>query len=260
MRFLAAQWVGILKSGAWLSHARHANRCAALLAERIAAIPGVELMFPRQANSVFVRMAPEAIEAVRARGWHFYTFIGVGGARLMCSWATTEADVAALASDLEAGAAACPLPTVSAARPPAAPLSGEGVRAACVPVNCSPAPASSTRYHTTSPDAVWEPVLWRAWTATADTGSVLRGQAVRGDFSTHLNRPPHRPAVQRAPVPQHPPSMSWIRPPGEAGLNGLGLSERRVSGVVWSRRTSSIRRRTWAKSACGRPRSSTPAW
>lgn len=106
MRFLAAQWIGVLKSGAWLRHADHANRCAALLAEKIREISEIEVMFPPQANSVFIRLAPAALEALRARGWHFYTFIGVGGARLMCSWATTEEEVDALVADLERCAAA----------------------------------------------------------------------------------------------------------------------------------------------------------
>lgn len=37
---------------------------------------------------------------VKALGWTFYTFIG-GGARFMCSWATTEEAVDHLAHDLE---------------------------------------------------------------------------------------------------------------------------------------------------------------
>ena len=35
----------------------------------------------------------------RACGWRFYDFIGSGGFRFMCSWATTEADVDALLAD-----------------------------------------------------------------------------------------------------------------------------------------------------------------
>ena len=31
MRFLAAQWLGVLRDGAWLRYAAHANQCAALL-------------------------------------------------------------------------------------------------------------------------------------------------------------------------------------------------------------------------------------
>ena len=41
-----------------------------------------------------------AIAALTARGWRFYTFIGAGGARFMCSWDTEEARVRQLAADI----------------------------------------------------------------------------------------------------------------------------------------------------------------
>ncbi len=46
MRFLAAPWVGMLKSGAWLSNAAHANECARYLADQLSGIPGVEIVSP----------------------------------------------------------------------------------------------------------------------------------------------------------------------------------------------------------------------
>jgi threonine aldolase len=57
-------------------------------------------MFPVQANGVFLHMPEPAIEALRAKGWRFYTFIGSGGARFMCSWDTEEARVRQLAADI----------------------------------------------------------------------------------------------------------------------------------------------------------------
>jgi len=59
-------------------------------------------MFPVQANGVFVSLPPAALEALKHRGWLFYTFIGVGGARFMCSWDTSEARVRQLADDIRA--------------------------------------------------------------------------------------------------------------------------------------------------------------
>jgi len=99
MRFLAAPWIGMLRSGAWLERARHANRCAALLEERLHQVPGVQLLFPRQANSVFVQMPPGMAEGLQRLGWRFYNFIGAGGARLMCSWATSREDIEAFVKD-----------------------------------------------------------------------------------------------------------------------------------------------------------------
>lgn len=93
MRFISAPWIGMLDGDVWLKNARHANECAALLAQELVAIDGIRIMYPCQANAVFVEM-PEAV-AVRLRtvGWRFYSFIGSGGARFMCSWQTTREDV-----------------------------------------------------------------------------------------------------------------------------------------------------------------------
>lgn len=100
MRFFAAAWAGVLETGAWLRNAAHANECARRLEERLRRCPQVRVMFPREANSVFVEM-PEAVAAgLRALGWRFYTFIGCGGSRLMCSWDTTADDIDALTRDL----------------------------------------------------------------------------------------------------------------------------------------------------------------
>ena len=100
MRYLSAPWVGLLQDDAWLRYANHANRCARLLAELVADVPGVSLMFPVEANGVFLQLSETAIERLRAWGWRFYTFIGAGGARLMCSWDTEEARVRELAADI----------------------------------------------------------------------------------------------------------------------------------------------------------------
>ena len=100
MRFLAAPWVGILETGAWLRHAAHANRMAELLETGLKEVPGVQFMSQRQANAVFAQVRPEVAAALRARGWRFYTFIGSGGARFMCSWDTAEEDVTALVNDV----------------------------------------------------------------------------------------------------------------------------------------------------------------
>jgi len=101
MRFLAAPWVAMLKDGAWTRHAAHANACAKRLAGRIGDIAGVSVKYPVEANAVFAGL-PDAMHARLAeRGWHYYRFIG-GSARFMCSWATSDADVDALAADLAA--------------------------------------------------------------------------------------------------------------------------------------------------------------
>ncbi len=100
MRFIAAPWVGILKSGAWLKNAENSNRMAALLEAGIREIPSVEIMFPREANSVFVKMPEHMRDGLQSLGWRFYSFIGAGGIRFMSSWDTDETDVKMLCSDI----------------------------------------------------------------------------------------------------------------------------------------------------------------
>lgn len=102
MRFLAAPWIGLLRDGgaALIKYARHANTCAATLESRLRAVPGARILHPREANAVFVDFGVTAAAALRDRGWRFYSFIGDGGARLMCSWDTQEADIDAFVNDL----------------------------------------------------------------------------------------------------------------------------------------------------------------
>ncbi len=103
MRFLAAPWIGLLQDGAaaYLKYARQSNAIAAYLESRLSAIDGVRVLHPREANTVFAEVYPEVAAGMKARGWQFYSFIGDGGARFMCSWDTTEEDVDALVADLQ---------------------------------------------------------------------------------------------------------------------------------------------------------------
>ncbi len=100
MRYLSAPWVGLLKDGAWLRRAAHANDMAHRLEAKLRELAGVKILFPRQANAVFVELPLPVVEALWKRGWLFYTFIGQGGCRLMCAWDTTETDVDDFVADL----------------------------------------------------------------------------------------------------------------------------------------------------------------
>ncbi len=101
MRFLSAPWVGLLREGAWLRHAQHANAMAARLEAGIRGLPQIEIAYPVQSNAVFARIPTEAVQGMRERGWRFYTHVGgANEARLMCSWDTTPEDVDGFAADL----------------------------------------------------------------------------------------------------------------------------------------------------------------
>ena len=100
MRFLSAPWIGMLANGAWLKNAAHANSCAASLESRLIRIPGISLKFPREANAIFLEMPVELATQLKDLGWKFYTFIGAGGARVLCSWETTTTEMDCLVADI----------------------------------------------------------------------------------------------------------------------------------------------------------------
>src|SRR5699024_9387138 len=97
-RFLAAQLAAMFGTDLWLRAARHANTQAQRLAAGLDRIDGVSAAVP-EANAVFATLPNRAIETLRSH----YTFHLWGPApsvtpeastaRLMCSWATTDAAV-----------------------------------------------------------------------------------------------------------------------------------------------------------------------
>ena len=99
MRFLSAQWIGLLEGDVWLRNAAHANAMARRLGTALIANPAVSLLREPEANAVFATMPAEIAAGLKEKGWQFYAFIG-GGYRFMCSWATQLTDIEALAADL----------------------------------------------------------------------------------------------------------------------------------------------------------------
>lgn len=97
MRFISAQFEVLLGGGLWLRNAEHANEMAARLADGLERIEGVEVVYPVEANGVFVSMPRPAIDALHDTlpGEHpFYVWDEEADViRLMCSWDTTPADV-----------------------------------------------------------------------------------------------------------------------------------------------------------------------
>jgi threonine aldolase len=100
MRFLAAPWLGLLTDDVWLWNARHANDTARKLAERLRNEAKIDIVFPVDANAVFVRMNEQLVRDLRARGWDFYNFVEPDVYRLMCSWSTTEAAISDFITDV----------------------------------------------------------------------------------------------------------------------------------------------------------------
>ncbi len=100
MRFIAAPLYGMLENDTWLKNGRHANQCAKRLAAGISEVEGCTIRHPVEANAVFADLPRPIEESLLAKGWHFYSFIGEGGSRFMCSWNTSHDDIKLLHEDL----------------------------------------------------------------------------------------------------------------------------------------------------------------
>lgn len=98
MRFLAAQAEAMLDGGLWLDLAAQANRMAGALAAEFAD-RGFDLAYPVEGNEVFVYLPEYEENVLKEDGARFYEWAG-GSRRFVCSWATTDADIAALRASL----------------------------------------------------------------------------------------------------------------------------------------------------------------
>lgn len=100
MRYLSTQLLCCLEQEFFLRNAARANA----LASRIGAAAGERLLYPVQANAVFLRFAPGQKQALRERGFGFYDWGAPReeAARFVVSWDTPEADVTALCGALAA--------------------------------------------------------------------------------------------------------------------------------------------------------------
>jgi hypothetical protein len=90
----------------WIENARHSNRCAKLLAQKLSAVLGSQPIFPCEANAVFFRLAEALVTRVQERGWHFYKFIEPDVYRFMCSWSTSETLIDEFVADMRNSLAA----------------------------------------------------------------------------------------------------------------------------------------------------------
>ena len=96
-RVLAAQILALLKDGLWLDNARAANAAAEALAR---AAPD-RLVYPVEANELFLRVSPDEAAHLRSLGFDFYDW-GRGEIRLVTSWDQQEEHVDQLAAAIAA--------------------------------------------------------------------------------------------------------------------------------------------------------------
>jgi threonine aldolase len=100
MRYLSAQFLGLLEGDLWLRNAGRANAMARRLADGIRNVPGVELSQAVESNAVFASLDPAHIARLQAL-WHFYVWDAPAHVvRWMTAFDTTEADVDAFVADV----------------------------------------------------------------------------------------------------------------------------------------------------------------
>jgi threonine aldolase len=80
-RYMAAQLIAMVEDDVWLTNAQTANEAA----RRLAAAAAERLVYPVEANEVFLKLSPDEAAALRAQGFDFYDW-GSGEARLVTSW------------------------------------------------------------------------------------------------------------------------------------------------------------------------------
>lgn len=93
MRFIAAQYEAYLTTGLWRRNAEHSNHMAQLLYNAVKDIHQVEVQYPVQVNSVFVKL-PHDVWMGLQQDYFFYDWDEANDiVRWMCSFDTTEQDI-----------------------------------------------------------------------------------------------------------------------------------------------------------------------
>jgi len=93
MRFLAAQFIALLDDDLWLQNARHANAMASRLAAGLADLPGVDVVYPVEADAVFARLPRQHVAELQ-REWTFHVWDETTSVvRWMTAFDTQERDV-----------------------------------------------------------------------------------------------------------------------------------------------------------------------
>ncbi len=96
MRFIAAQFTALFGGDLWWRLAGKANGMAQRLRDELSRIPAAEVVYPVEANAVFVRLPPEVVDAVRREVFFYVWDDAASVVRLMCSFDTDADDVANL--------------------------------------------------------------------------------------------------------------------------------------------------------------------
>jgi threonine aldolase len=96
-RYLAAQILAMIEDDLWLENARAANAAA----QKLATAAPQRLVYPVEANEVFLKATDEESARLQSQGFDFYEW-GPGQIRLVTSWDQGDGDVERLAGAIAA--------------------------------------------------------------------------------------------------------------------------------------------------------------
>jgi len=91
-RYISAQLVAYVETGVWQRNAARANA----LARKVGAAAGDTLLYPVEANEIFLKLSSARTQALRAAGFEFHEAGNNGEIRLVVSWDQPEEEVDAL--------------------------------------------------------------------------------------------------------------------------------------------------------------------
>jgi threonine aldolase len=93
MRFISAQFMAILENELWIKNAKHANDMARYLSESLSNISWVLLVYPVQANAVFIKIPKSLINQIQEK-YSFYIWNEEESMiRLMTAFDTSQQDI-----------------------------------------------------------------------------------------------------------------------------------------------------------------------
>ena len=92
MRFISAQLEAYLKDDLWLQLAERANRAADALSAGFRRLASVEVLYPVEANEVFVKMPPPLADGLKEAGYEFHLWPGSRDHYRLVTCFTTRVD------------------------------------------------------------------------------------------------------------------------------------------------------------------------
>lgn len=110
MRFVSAQFEALLEDDLWIENGRRANAMARLLLDSVRELPGVEVLYPVQANSVFARIPADLVAPLQRATFFWPWDERAGVVRWMCAFDLEADDVRRFVATLASALAARPAP------------------------------------------------------------------------------------------------------------------------------------------------------